>query len=77
MANYAETEQIIYLGEYIFTHLQIRGSVPVFFAQVGVNGLQKGLVIERKMELMKRPFKLHFSSIKNIYGRVMVVNLLT
>ena len=49
----------------------------MFFAQVGVNGLQKGLVIERKMELMRRPFNLHFSSIKRIYERVMVINLLT
>ena len=45
VANFVETEQIIDLDSLVFTHLQIRGSIPAFFAQTGINGLAGEMVI--------------------------------
>ena len=39
VANYTETEQIAFLSNRVFTHVQVRGSVPAFFEQPGVNGI--------------------------------------
>jgi hypothetical protein len=36
VANFCETEQIIKIDEYCFSDLQIRGSLPIFFQQVGL-----------------------------------------
>lgn len=36
VANYTESEHIIMYNDTIMTHIQLRGSVPVFFEQIGV-----------------------------------------
>jgi hypothetical protein len=36
VANFVETEQIIKLDEFFVSDLQIRGSIPIFFEQVGL-----------------------------------------
>ena len=35
-ANFVETEQIINIGDYIVSDMQIRGNVPLFFEQKGL-----------------------------------------
>jgi phosphatidylinositol-bisphosphatase len=37
VANFAETEQAIFLGDDASSFVQIRGSVPLFWDQPGVN----------------------------------------
>lgn len=37
VANFAETEQAIFLGDDITSFVQIRGSVPLFWDQPGIN----------------------------------------
>ena len=59
-ANFTETEQIIVYENMIFTHLQIRGSVPAFFEQVGISGLSGELNIARNEAMTEKAFKLHF-----------------
>ena len=41
VANFCETEQIVRLGEYTMSDLQIRGSIPIFFEQVGLTTTMK------------------------------------
>lgn len=60
VANFVETEQIVEVSELVFTHLQIRGSVPAFFAQTGVNGIASEMVIERTAPLTLPAFTKHF-----------------
>ena len=36
-ANFAESEQVIYLGDETTSYVQVRGSVPLFWEQPGVN----------------------------------------
>ena len=37
VANFADTEQVIYLGDETTSYVQVRGSVPLFWEQPGVN----------------------------------------
>ena len=37
VANFAETEQAIHIGDDITSMVQIRGSVPLFWDQPGIN----------------------------------------
>ena len=41
VANYVETEQLILLNDYIFSFIQIRGSVPVFWSHIFSYGVLK------------------------------------
>ena len=36
VANFCETEQIVFINNYCFSHVQIRGSVPAFWKQSGI-----------------------------------------
>lgn len=36
VANFCETEQLVVVGGYLFSHLQVRGSVPAFWKQSGI-----------------------------------------
>lgn len=36
VANFCETEQLVLIGGYLFSHVQIRGSVPAFWKQSGI-----------------------------------------
>jgi synaptojanin len=65
------------MGDLVFTHLQIRGSVPAFFAQTGINGIAGEMVIERTADLTRGSFKKHFDMLSQIYKRIFSVNLLS
>jgi synaptojanin len=36
VANFCETEQLLFVKGQVFSHVQIRGSVPLFWKQAGV-----------------------------------------
>ncbi|VDK88573.1 unnamed protein product [Litomosoides sigmodontis] len=75
VANFVETEQIITLGSDEISYVQIRGSVPLFWEQPGINvGSHK--VKLRAFEASSPAFNRHFRALKEEYGEVTVVNLL-
>ena len=37
VANFAESEQAIFMGDEVTSFVQVRGSVPLFWEQPGVN----------------------------------------
>jgi hypothetical protein len=74
VGNQCETEQILVVnGEKLVSHVQIRGSVPVFWEQ---KGFGEKIVITRSPALSKAAFRCHASDIINTYGPLMVINLL-
>ena len=73
VANFCETEQIIYYNGYCCSYTQIRGSVPVFWQQRGMTAQTK---ITRSYDLTNGAFGKHFEDINNNYGKVLCVNLL-
>ena len=63
VANYVESETIVIEGENILAHLQIRGSVPTFWEQPGINFGQHKCNIVRNLEGSYPAAFKHFSRI--------------
>ena len=78
VANFVETETIIATDDWVFSYTQIRGSVPVFWEQSGLQlpGSSK-IAITRSAEASQPAFDLHFSTLLEKYGAVHIVNLLS
>lgn len=77
-ANFVETETIITTDEWVFSYTQIRGSVPIFWEQSGLQfpGSNK-ITITRSAEASQPAFNLHFTTLLGKYGNAHVVNLLS
>ncbi|XP_011307033.1 synaptojanin-1 [Fopius arisanus] len=76
VANFVETEQIIYLDNEVTSFVQTRGSVPLFWEQPGVQVGSHKVRISRGFEASAPAFDRHFSMIKQRYGQQVIVNLL-
>ncbi|EGR30561.1 hypothetical protein IMG5_129210 [Ichthyophthirius multifiliis] len=75
VANFVESEQILSYGaDILISHVQIRGSVPVFWSQ---QGLQAKLYLNQSQQMSHNSFNMHFDYIKKHYGDVTCVNLMT
>ena len=57
----------------MISHVQIRGSVPVFWEQ---RGLAEDVFLTRNPEMTKKPFGQHFKRILDAYGPCHIINLL-
>lgn len=64
MANYVETEQLIFIGRDVISHIGIRGSVPLFWEQKGIDGIQSKLTMSRSLEMSQKAFIGHLHHIK-------------
>lgn len=76
VANFAESEQAIHLGADVTSFVQIRGSVPLFWDQPGVNVGSHKIRMSRGPELSAAAFDLHMKALKRNYGNQAIVNLL-
>jgi hypothetical protein len=76
-AQFTETEQITWEGNSVFSFVQIRGSVPVFWERKNVAGKSK-YAITRKGEATFPAFMKHVDDLILSYGsKVFVFNLLS
>ncbi|XP_069492447.1 synaptojanin-1 [Ambystoma mexicanum] len=75
-ANFVETEQVIYLEDTVSSFIQIRGSVPLFWEQPGLQVGSHRVRMSRGFEANAPAFDRHFRTLKRLYGRQVVVNLL-
>lgn len=78
-ANFVETEQAIYWpeGDEELSFIQLRGSVPVFFEQPGLQVGSHRIKISRSLEACYSAFERHIESIIHDYGpSIYVLNLL-
>ncbi|XP_066259067.1 synaptojanin-1 [Euwallacea similis] len=76
VANFVETEQVIYLDNEVSSYIQTRGSVPLFWEQPGVQVGSHKVRISRGYEASKAAFDRHMLMIKERYGKQVIVNLL-
>ncbi|KAK5737481.1 Inositol-1,4,5-trisphosphate 5-phosphatase 1 [Elasticomyces elasticus] len=77
VANFVETETIFATDSLVFSYVQCRGSVPIFWEQAsGLPGQQK-ITITRSADATKPAFDKHFDALTKAYGDVFVVNLLS
>ncbi|OZJ05244.1 hypothetical protein BZG36_02309 [Bifiguratus adelaidae] len=76
VANYVETETILHTDQWVFAYTQVRGSVPVFWEQQGLQVMQHKIQIARGPEATQPAVERHFSEQLQRYRRVHVINLL-
>ncbi|XP_013782623.1 synaptojanin-1-like [Limulus polyphemus] len=76
VANFVETEQVIYMDDQVSSYVQARGSVPLFWEQPGVQVGSHRVKMSRGSEASAPAFDRHFSVIKQRYGDQVIINLL-
>ncbi|XP_051903031.1 synaptojanin-1 isoform X3 [Hippocampus zosterae] len=102
VANFVETEQAIFLDDRVSSFIQIRGSIPLFWEQPGIQKKSlKGVLwhlndnrqasrrddnphlvgshrvkLSRGFEANAPAFERHFTALKSLYGKQVIINLL-
>lgn len=76
VANFVETETILAMDDMVMSFLQVRGSVPLFWEQVGNQTFGQKLQITRPQAASQPAFDKHFLDLIDHYGSVHCINLL-
>ena len=77
VANNAETELLIYSKNHCFSYVIVRGSVPLFWEQQGIQLGQHRIQISRSQAATQPAVERHFDELVRLYGTVHVINLLS
>ncbi|WFD43759.1 phosphoinositide 5-phosphatase [Malassezia psittaci] len=75
-ANFVETETILAFGEEVFSFVQLRGSVPIYWEQQGMQALNAKIQITRTGVASESATGQHIQRLLDDYGRVFVLDLL-
>ncbi|KAL2094298.1 hypothetical protein ACEWY4_009017 [Coilia grayii] len=76
VANFVETEQVIFLDDKVSSFIQIRGSIPLFWEQPGIQVGSHRVKLSRGFEANAPAFERHFSALRTLYGKQVILNLL-
>ncbi|XP_059179019.1 synaptojanin-1-like [Physella acuta] len=76
VANFVETEQVIFLDEEIVSFVQTRGSIPLFWEQAGIQVGSHKVHMSRGYEMAAPAYDRHLRTIKQQYGDQVIINLL-
>ncbi|KAG0203450.1 inositol polyphosphate 5-phosphatase [Mortierella sp. NVP41] len=76
VANFVETETILSNAEWCFAYTQIRGSVPVFWEQQGLQLTSHKIQLSRGSDATKPAVRRHFEELIQKYGDVHIIDLL-
>ncbi|THH19911.1 hypothetical protein EW146_g1364 [Bondarzewia mesenterica] len=74
-ANFVETETILSTDQNCFSYVQVRGSVPLFWEQQGLQTFGQRIQITRP-HASQPAFERHFAQLTEEYGAVNAINLL-
>ncbi|GAA5804802.1 hypothetical protein HPULCUR_010310 [Helicostylum pulchrum] len=77
VANFVETETVFYSDRICYSYTQIRGSVPVFWEQQGMQLVQHKIQISRGQAAAQPAVKRHFDELVDRYQAVCNINLLS
>ncbi|KAI9226194.1 MAG: inositol polyphosphate phosphatase [Piptocephalis tieghemiana] len=77
VANYVETETVLYTPVAIISHLQLRGSVPLFWEQTGVQLAGHRPTLTRSTEATRPAFERHFSRVLEEHQPIHIIDLLS
>lgn len=76
VANFVESEQVIVIGDNISSFMQVRGSIPLFWGQPGLNVGSHKVQMARGFEATAPTYHRHLMKLVEIYGQCIIVNLL-
>lgn len=74
VANFVETELIMDSPQYVLSFVQLRGSVPVFWEQPGVQGFNQKIELSRGGEATAPAFQKHFERLVTRYGKIEILS---
>ncbi|XP_027602298.2 phosphatidylinositide phosphatase SAC2 isoform X2 [Pipra filicauda] len=74
VANYVETEQLIHVHNHTLSYIQTRGSVPVFWSQVGYRYNPRPRLDKSENETVPC-FRAHFEEQLKNYRKQVIINL--
>ncbi|KAF8504208.1 DNase I-like protein [Gautieria morchelliformis] len=75
-ANFVETETIFNTDHICFSYVQVRGSVPLFWEQQGLQTFGHKIQITRPQAASQPAFDRHFAQLIDQYSAVHAINLL-
>jgi hypothetical protein len=73
VANFIETEQLLFYKDLCLSHIQIRGSVPLFWSK---SGSSSTFILTRPLSTSTTSFMRHVDTLKEQYGALRILNLL-
>lgn len=81
VSNFVETETVIEVerndeSRRVFSHFQIRGSIPVYWTQQPSLNYNPKIVIDNDHGKTEKAFKLHFNKLVRRYRKIQCVNLI-
>ncbi|GAA6037102.1 hypothetical protein JCM8097_008735 [Rhodosporidiobolus ruineniae] len=76
VANFAETETLLRTPSLLFSFVQTRGSVPLFWEEGGGQPFAPKITITRPIEASLPAFLRHFEDMLENYDKVHIINLL-
>ncbi|TIA98345.1 hypothetical protein E3P95_02487 [Wallemia ichthyophaga] len=76
VANFVESETIFIHNNLTFTYTQIRGSIPLFWEQQGLQAFGQRIQITRPYRASQPAFEKHFYNLLQSYDAIHVLNLL-
>lgn len=76
VANFVETEQSIFLESKVSSYVILRGSVPLFWEQPGINLGSHKIKISRGNEVSQPAYNRHIAMLKRRYGKCVFINLM-
>ncbi|KDQ64344.1 hypothetical protein JAAARDRAFT_27972 [Jaapia argillacea MUCL 33604] len=74
-ANFVETETIFSTDQHCFSYVQVRGSIPLFWEQQGLQTFGQKIQITRP-HASQPAFERHFAQLTEEYGSTHAINLL-
>lgn len=77
VANFVETEQVIYYNSTVLSFITIRGSIPLFWEQPGVQVGSHRIKMSRGSEISQPGYDKHMFLLKERYDNVVIINLLS
>jgi hypothetical protein len=72
VSNFVETEMMVVLNSFLFSHVQVKGNVPAFWTVEG-----NSVKLTRSLELTNTAFFKHINYLQSKYERVFCLNLLS
>lgn len=75
-ANFVETENVLEIEGLIFSYIIIRGSVPVFWDQQGLQVAYNKIQLTRSPIATQPSFERHFENLRRDYGLIHALDLL-
>lgn len=83
VANYAESEVVVYTARYVMLYVVVRGNVPLFYSiekstmkrNLITTQRIKKLLLDRLFDVLQHACQRHFEKLTNAYGEVHVVNI--